>query len=344
MHRSLFNFGSVAFVAALSLALLFAPARADNFEEGQKAFEEEAYEAAFRLWLVSADQGHGPSQLALAELYVNGLGVPRDAIIAYLYATLAERDGLNDASSLVEELEQGLDEAELKLARKLVSDWKPATPERNGGEEEVKGQLLASWFQAIENGEFEAVRKMVEDEFPVDRLDQDGWTGLQLAALLGMPKTVGMLVEAGAEVNHRDPLGMTPLMAAALSGSERIVKRLIAAGADIDAEDNAGETAAYMAEQAEHLRLARYLATAELPREQIRETQELLIQANYLSGEADGVAGKNTRKAVRTYQKAMGLKETGLIRQALLKSLRLRKDPESDQTIEDKELSEQLSE
>ena len=67
MHVSSFNYGSVAFVVWISLALLFASARADKYEEGQKAFEEEACEAAFRLWLVSADQGHGPSHTGFGK-------------------------------------------------------------------------------------------------------------------------------------------------------------------------------------------------------------------------------------------------------------------------------------
>ena len=313
-------------VFCLAAGLLSVPVRAGTYEEGRRAFEAEEWAEAFRLWLVLADQGHAPSQLALAELYLNGLGTAEDPVVAWLYATLARQGGLGDTLSLLDEIEGRLDDKELALARQLLSDWQPSRPVDDVQKRE--DPRVERWFVAAEKGQFKVVQDMVAEGFPVDQRDRDGWSAIQFAALLGRPKTVAVLIAAGADVNQADPLGMTPLMAAAVSGSRQTVKRLIAAGADPDARDSAGETAAYMAEQAEHLRLARDLERMELPRDKVKRVQRLLIQAGYLSGVADGVAGKKTRAAIRTFQKEKGMTENGLVRPVVLRALEHQKNPE----------------
>ena len=312
----------------LSVGLLCAPVRAGTYEDGRRAFEAEEWAEAFRLWLALADQGHAPSQLALAELYLNGLGTAEDPVVAWLYATLARQAGLGDTLSLLDEIEGRLDDKELALARQLVSDWQPARPVDDAQDEQQDDPRVERWFTAAEKGQFKVIQAMVAEGFWVDQRDRDGWTAVQFAALLGRPKTVAVLIAAGADVNQADPLGMTPLMAAAVSGSRQTVKQLIAAGADPDAQDSAGETAAYMAEQAEHLRLARDLERMELPRDKIKRVQMLLIQAGYLTSVADGVAGKKTRAAIRAFQKEKGLKENGLVRPVVLRALEHQKNPE----------------
>lgn len=53
----------------------------------------------------------------------------------------------------------------------------------------------------------------------------------------------------------------------------------------------------------------------------VQEVQTLLTQLGYNPGPADGVAGKNTRQAVREFQKKRGLKVTGEINSQLLEQL-----------------------
>ena len=299
-------------VFCLAVGLLSVPVRAGTYEDGRRAFEAEEWAEAFRLWLALADQGHAPSQLAVAELYLNGLGTAEDPVVAWLYATLARQAGLGDTLSLLDEIEGRLNNKEMALARQLVSDWQPARPVDDVQDEQLEDPRVERWFTAAEKGQFKVIQAMVAEGFLVDQRDRDGWTALQFAALLGRPKTVAVLIAAGADVNQVDPLGMTPLMAAAVSGSRRTVKQLIAAGADPDAQDSAGETAAYMAEQAEHLRLARDLERMELPRDKIKRVQMLLIQAGYLSGVADGVAGKRPGPPFGHFKKKRASKKTAL--------------------------------
>ena len=319
-------FRLVCAVLCLAVGLFSASVQAGTYEDGRRAFEAEEWAEAFRLWLVLADRGHAPSQLALAELYLNGLGTAEDPVVAWLYATLARQGGLGDTLSLLDEIEGRLDDKDLALARRLVSDWQPVRPVDDVQQRE--DPRVERWFTAAEKGQFKTVQNMVAEGFPVDRRDRDDWTAVQFAALAGRPKTVAVLIAAGADVNQSDPLGMTPLMAAAVSGSRRTVTQLIAAGADPDAQDSAGETATYMAEQAGHLRLARDLERMELPRDKVKRVQTLLIQAGYLSGVADGVAGKKTRAAIRTFQKENGLKENGLVRPVVLRTLEHQKKPQ----------------
>ena len=52
------------------------------------------------------------------------------------------------------------------------------------------------------------------------------------------------------------------------------------------------------------------------------EIQSLLIQKDYLKGNADGLAGESTRTAVSEYQQAQGLNVDGLLTVGLLDNLR----------------------
>ncbi len=54
----------------------------------------------------------------------------------------------------------------------------------------------------------------------------------------------------------------------------------------------------------------------------VAEAQRLLAALGFDPGPADGVAGRRTRAAVRAYQRATGLPETGVIDESLLASLR----------------------
>lgn len=59
-----------------------------------------------------------------------------------------------------------------------------------------------------------------------------------------------------------------------------------------------------------------------LSRASVRTIQELLAQAGYEPGPADGVAGKQTRDAISSYQQAQGIPVTGLPSRELAEHLR----------------------
>ena len=61
---------------------------------------------------------------------------------------------------------------------------------------------------------------------------------------------------------------------------------------------------------------------AKWTKDQIKEAQAGLAKAGYFKGEPNGVMGKQTRKAIRAYQKANKLPVTGRLDDELLTKLR----------------------
>jgi len=66
------------FVLISLLGLAAATARAGDFADGLQAFDGGDYAAAVSHWQPLAEQGDALAQVALAELYLTGLGVTRD--------------------------------------------------------------------------------------------------------------------------------------------------------------------------------------------------------------------------------------------------------------------------
>ena len=56
--------------------------------------------------------------------------------------------------------------------------------------------------------------------------------------------------------------------------------------------------------------------------EKVAEAQQLLNKLGYVVGTPDGIVGAKTRQAVRRFQRAKGMQETGQITSELLQSLR----------------------
>ncbi|WP_162938079.1 ankyrin repeat domain-containing protein [Kiloniella sp. EL199] len=324
-------FGLLPFVGTIALMVLFVlvlgginprVAFAD-FTEGKKAFDAEDYSTAFRYWHTSADQGEAKSQLELARLYRDGKGTNEDKIVASLYFTLAAQQQIKVAAKEQQDLVEGLSEEELVLAQKLVASWEPVDAKSSPEKTELNSQEKEAlrWFKAAEKGTVKTIKEMISGGIDLNKRDKDGWTALMLAALNNHKVTSKILIEAGADLNIADPLGMTALMAASVAGNKLLVEFMVKSGADIEQEDTVGETAEYMAEQAGHVTIARYFSTLELPEEQIKEAQELLIALGYLEGSADGKTGPKTSEAIKKFQKSSGQKQTGLVRKLLLETL-----------------------
>ena len=56
--------------------------------------------------------------------------------------------------------------------------------------------------------------------------------------------------------------------------------------------------------------------------ERVAEAQQLLNKLGYVVGTPDGIVGAKTRQAIRRFQKAKGMPETGQVTSGLLQSLR----------------------
>lgn len=92
--------------------------------------------------------------------------------------------------------------------------------------------------EAVEAGELQSVRTLLDQGADTEVIDDNGLTPLQLAAYLGHRDIVTALVSAGADIHARDRFGRTPLMHAVFSGHTSIVVYLLLNGADPQAHSD----------------------------------------------------------------------------------------------------------
>ena len=96
--------------------------------------------------------------------------------------------------------------------------------------------------EAVENGDMEAVRSLLEQRVDVNASQADGATALHWAAHRDDQKTAELLMGAGANVNTTNAYGITPLSLACTNGSAAMVNKLLEAGADSNTALPTGET------------------------------------------------------------------------------------------------------
>lgn len=86
---------------------------------------------------------------------------------------------------------------------------------------------------AIEAGDYNAIKRLIDSGASTNHLGTNGWTPLQSAALHGKTSITRLLLRHGANPNLCDHRGISPLHVAAQEGEMRIVKLLIKNGAEI---------------------------------------------------------------------------------------------------------------
>ncbi|XP_069815408.1 ankyrin repeat and SAM domain-containing protein 6 isoform X2 [Dendropsophus ebraccatus] len=94
---------------------------------------------------------------------------------------------------------------------------------------------------------------------PVDSTDEDGNTGLQLAAGGGHEPLVRYLLRKGASVDSRNHYGWTPLMQAARSGHLNVAQILLEYGADVNAQNRLGASILTAASRGGHASVVKLL-------------------------------------------------------------------------------------
>ena len=128
---------------------------------------------------------------------------------------------------------------------------------RNGDSTALERALLStpaeeaalSMHLAIVMEDLQAIRLLHEYGADLEAPNRaSGAHPLHVAADIGMPPVVNLLVDLGAELEARDSLGRTPLIQAAIAGNSAVVSVLLAAGADANAaESYHGTTALHLA-------------------------------------------------------------------------------------------------
>jgi ankyrin repeat protein len=98
-------------------------------------------------------------------------------------------------------------------------------------------------FEACAAGELERAERLLDDDpLSINRMSDDGWTPLHLAAFFGHPRVAELLIGRGADVARRsdNSNGNTPLHAALAGNHKFVAGLLMGAGADVNARDAAG--------------------------------------------------------------------------------------------------------
>lgn len=91
---------------------------------------------------------------------------------------------------------------------------------------------------AAKNGDLQAVKSMLSQEFDLAAPDSAGEPPLLLAALAGHADVTAFLLERGADIETRNKGGLTALHAAAYAGKLDVVMLLVSKGAAINDASN----------------------------------------------------------------------------------------------------------
>ena len=108
------------------------------------------------------------------------------------------------------------------------------------------------WQDAIERGDVDATRELIERGANVDALDRHGQSALMLAARAGTADLVEALIEGRADLNVTAKYGLSALMLAVVNGRTEVAHLLARAGCDLSLRGSgapgfAGKTAADLA-------------------------------------------------------------------------------------------------
>lgn len=96
---------------------------------------------------------------------------------------------------------------------------------------------------AIQQGDVNKVRTMLQNGEDVNRRDRMGNTALGLAAFYDHQEIARMLSEYGANIDGTDKHNNTPLIICAIKGHYKLARYLIEQGAYIDHDGKDGQTA-----------------------------------------------------------------------------------------------------
>ncbi|XP_003745450.1 ankyrin repeat domain-containing protein 11 [Galendromus occidentalis] len=133
----------------------------------------------------------------------------------------------------------------------------PVTPKDTRSERRnIRGETPL--HVACINGDYEQVKRLIEQGASVNTSDHAGWTPLHEASNRGWYKVARLLIASGANVNARGQLNQfTPLHDAAVNSHLQIVKLLLRYGADSEALTADGKTAL---ELSTHPKVAEFLS------------------------------------------------------------------------------------
>jgi ankyrin repeat protein len=131
--------------------------------------------------------------------------------------------------------------------------------------------MRKEWEEAVRRGDFESVRRLIEEGAELDSKDRYGQTPLMIASMKGHTDIVRLLVQNGAELNTTAKFNLSALMLAVINAHTEIVRILAEAGADLELRGTGAigffcKTALELAEQAGRDEIVEVLRDAEASR------------------------------------------------------------------------------
>ncbi|MGG1658272.1 ankyrin repeat domain-containing protein [Brevibacillus sp. NRS-1366] len=122
-------------------------------------------------------------------------------------------------------------------------------------------KLNDSLLTAVNQGDKEAVKKLLTDGADIDATDERGRTSALIAVHTNQLELFTLLAEHGANINIRDNRLDNPLLYSGAEGKLDFVKAAIAAGADTTITNRFGGTALIPAADRGHVEVVRELLT-----------------------------------------------------------------------------------
>jgi ankyrin repeat protein len=131
--------------------------------------------------------------------------------------------------------------------------WSSATPHRHVAPVRVGSLEMRprnkELIRAIDKNNARKVKSLLDKGVSADSVyisvNDEGRSGLQLAAANGYEEIVRLLLDHGADVNAPDLWGGTAIVSASIDGQAEIVKLLISRGADVNADDDGATALGY---------------------------------------------------------------------------------------------------
>ncbi|MEE9163144.1 MAG: ankyrin repeat domain-containing protein [Candidatus Neomarinimicrobiota bacterium] len=135
--------------------------------------------------------------------------------------------------------------------------------------------------EAVERGDRETLRSLLEQQADVNAPQADGTTALHWAAHRDDLETAKLLISAGADLDAANHYGVTPLSLACTNGNAAMVERLLKAGANANAVQQTGETAIMTASRSGNVEVVKLLLAhgADVNGQETRRGQTALMWA-----------------------------------------------------------------
>jgi len=115
------------------------------------------------------------------------------------------------------------------------------------GRADSREGLEDAFYQAVAEGNIQAVAKAITQGIDVNRVNEINNTPLMKAARHGYTGVVELLLKHKANISTRDIDGATPLIHAVHGGNTDVIKLLLAHGALVEEADSQGRTALFAA-------------------------------------------------------------------------------------------------